>query len=120
MKLNINSKYKLWIIITVSVLLVGFTLLAIFGFNQTPDYKTSKEVCFDASGDAVEEKTIFLPASDVLYYTYPDFWFCLRPSGTEPKVKVYFGAGGQDRMEAQVNVLKVKEAVMEKLNTFLD
>ena len=44
MKLNINSKYKLWIIITVSVLLVGFTLLAIFGFNQTPDYKTSKEV----------------------------------------------------------------------------
>ena len=44
MKFSINSKYKLWIIITVAVLLVGFVLLAVFGFNQTPDYKASKEV----------------------------------------------------------------------------
>ncbi|MBR5500302.1 MAG: phospho-sugar mutase, partial [Clostridia bacterium] len=84
------------------------------------DYKTSAEVHFDEAGNITEEDTIALPKSDVLYYTYPDFWFCLRPSGTEPKVKVYFGAGGKDRMEAGANVLKVKERVMAKLNTFLD
>ncbi|MBR5279629.1 MAG: phospho-sugar mutase, partial [Clostridia bacterium] len=84
------------------------------------DYKISKEVCFDASGNMVEEKTILLPASDVLHYTYPDFWFCLRPSGTEPKVKVYFGAEGKDRMDAQANVLKIRDMVMAKLNTYLD
>lgn len=44
MKLNVNSKYKLWIIITVAVLVVGFALLAIFGFNQTVDYKDSYEI----------------------------------------------------------------------------
>lgn len=44
MKFSINSKYKLWIIITVAVLVVGFTLLAIFNFNQTVDFKNSYEV----------------------------------------------------------------------------
>ena len=84
------------------------------------DYKTSKEIHFDASGSTVEEKTIILPASDVLHYTYPDFWFCLRPSGTEPKVKVYFGAAGKDRLDAQANVLKIRDMVMAKLNTYLE
>jgi len=33
-----------------------------------------------------------LPASDVLYYTMSDgSWACVRPSGTEPKIKIYFG-----------------------------
>jgi len=33
-----------------------------------------------------------LPISDVLYYTMEDnSWVCVRPSGTEPKIKLYFG-----------------------------
>jgi len=33
-----------------------------------------------------------LPVSDVLYYMLEDgSWFCVRPSGTEPKVKIYYG-----------------------------
>ncbi len=61
MKFSINSKYKLWIILTVCVLVVGFTLLAILGFNQTPDYKASKEIVvtmdtqLDATVDELEE-----------------------------------------------------------------
>lgn len=35
---------------------------------------------------------IDLPKSNVLYYTLEDgSWFCVRPSGTEPKIKIYFG-----------------------------
>jgi phosphoglucomutase len=34
-----------------------------------------------------------LPVSDVLYYALEcNSWACVRPSGTEPKIKVYFGA----------------------------
>jgi len=34
-----------------------------------------------------------LPVSDVLYYVTADnSWACVRPSGTEPKIKIYFGA----------------------------
>lgn len=39
-----------------------------------------------------------LPPSDVLLYTLPGGldWFCIRPSGTEPKIKIYFGFYGDD------------------------
>jgi len=52
------------------------------------DYKISK--FFDlVQGD---EKPITLPVSDVLYFTNKDgSWACVRPSGTEPKIKLYFG-----------------------------
>ncbi len=36
-----------------------------------------------------------LPKSNVLYYELEDdAWFCVRPSGTEPKIKYYYGAKG--------------------------
>ncbi len=36
-----------------------------------------------------------LPASNVLYYEMTDgAWVCVRPSGTEPKVKFYLGVKG--------------------------
>jgi phosphoglucomutase len=36
-----------------------------------------------------------LPVSDVLYYAMEDgAWACVRPSGTEPKIKLYFGVRG--------------------------
>ena len=49
MKFSINSKYKLWIIITVAILVVGFTLLAIFNFNQTVDFKDSYQVVISSN-----------------------------------------------------------------------
>ena len=36
-----------------------------------------------------------LPNSNVLYYELTDdAWVCVRPSGTEPKVKFYYGVKG--------------------------
>lgn len=32
------------------------------------------------------------PQSDVLYYVLEQGWACVRPSGTEPKIKIYAGA----------------------------
>jgi len=40
-----------------------------------------------------DKTAITLPVSDVLYYETEDgSWACVRPSGTEPKIKLYFGA----------------------------
>ncbi len=42
-----------------------------------------------------------LPASNVLYYEMTeDAWVCVRPSGTEPKVKFYFGIKGVSLADA--------------------
>ncbi|MCL2703943.1 MAG: phospho-sugar mutase [Defluviitaleaceae bacterium] len=48
-----------------------------------------------------------LPLSDVLYYVLEDgSWFCVRPSGTEPKIKVYLGVR-EDTLEAADKALSV-------------
>ncbi|MCR5099139.1 MAG: phospho-sugar mutase [Lachnospiraceae bacterium] len=48
-----------------------------------------------------EETSTGLPKSNVLYYELEDdFWCCIRPSGTEPKIKYYYGVKGRDLAEA--------------------
>ena len=61
---------------------------------------------------------INLPASDILYYTLSDStWICVRPSGTEPKVKVYLGATGKVAAEADSKIKKAEAAMMKWLST---
>ncbi len=53
-----------------------------------------------------------LPKSNVLYYELSDnAWVCARPSGTEPKIKFYFGAKGGSLEEADSVVSRLGEAV---------
>ena len=48
-----------------------------------------------------EVKPTGLPNSDVLYYELTDdAWVCVRPSGTEPKVKFYYGVKGTSLEDA--------------------
>ena len=43
-----------------------------------------------------------LPSSNVLYYELEDnAWCCVRPSGTEPKIKFYFGVKGVSLEDSQ-------------------
>lgn len=50
-----------------------------------------------------------LPKSDVLKFVLEDnSWIAIRPSGTEPKIKFYFGVCGNNEVESdkKVNILK--------------
>ncbi len=49
-----------------------------------------------------EVKPTGLPSSNVLYYDMTDgAWLCVRPSGTEPKVKFYYGVKGDSLENAR-------------------
>ena len=51
-----------------------------------------------------------MPPSDVVYYTLADgSWICVRPSGTEPKLKFYIGVKSDTMTEA-----KAKADALEK------
>ena len=54
-----------------------------------------------------------LPKSNVLYYELEDdSWCCVRPSGTEPKIKLYMGIKGKTDEEANEKLEKLKEAML--------
>ncbi len=63
-----------------------------------------------------EENQIGLPTSNVLYYGLEDnSWCCIRPSGTEPKIKLYMGIKGKTDSEAQQNLEELKKGMLEIL-----
>ena len=55
-----------------------------------------------------------LPTSNVLYYELSDqAWCCVRPSGTEPKIKFYFGVKGSSLSDAEKKLEALKEDLMQ-------
>ncbi len=65
------------------------------------------------SGD---EETTGLPKSNVLYFELTeDAWICIRPSGTEPKIKIYFGVVGTDMEDAKKKSEELAEIVKKTL-----
>ena len=61
-----------------------------------------------------------LPSSNVLYYDLTDdAWLCVRPSGTEPKVKFYYGVKGTSLEDADAKSAALGEKVLEMINKML-
>lgn len=78
--------------------------------NYIEDYLHGKR---NIIGEGVEDLT--LPSSNVLkVYLDENSWFCVRPSGTEPKIKFYFSIRGNTMQEAEENLALIRSEVMEK------
>ncbi|PHD62592.1 phospho-sugar mutase [Bacillus wiedmannii] len=76
------------------------------------DYKASLRT--KIIGDGTEE--IHLPKSNVLkYYLEDGSWFCLRPSGTEPKIKFYFGVQGSTLQHSEEKLESIKNDIMNRV-----
>lgn len=61
-----------------------------------------------------------LPASNVLYYDLEDdAWLCVRPSGTEPKVKFYYGVKGTSLEDADAKSKALGEKVLAMIDSML-
>lgn len=61
-----------------------------------------------------------LPASNVLYYDMEDgAWICVRPSGTEPKIKFYYGIKGASLEDAEAKSDALGKAVQEMVDAML-
>lgn len=84
--------------------------IAEFGVIGWSDYEESKRY----DGDSVSEIT--LPKSNVLEYRLENgSKLIVRPSGTEPKIKIYLSAKGVDKADSESIVEKLKKAVPELL-----
>ena len=68
-----------------------------------------------------EVKPTGLPSSNVLYYDLEDgAWLCVRPSGTEPKVKFYYGIKGDSLENANELSTQLGEQVIAMINKMLN
>ncbi|AZU61122.1 phospho-sugar mutase [Neobacillus mesonae] len=73
----------------------------------TEDYLTGKRITSQG------EETIQLPKSNVLKYSFEDgSWVCLRPSGTEPKVKFYFGVNSDSLEKSKSKLQEIEKDFM--------
>ncbi len=67
-----------------------------------------------------EVKPTGLPASNVLYYDLEDgAWLCVRPSGTEPKIKFYYGIKGTSLADADEKSDAMGKAVKAMVDAML-
>lgn len=86
------------------------------------DYLTSERV-FITDGktvlthkSAAREELIDLPVSNVLKYKLEDgYWFCVRPSGTEPKIKFYFGVKEDSASSSNAALQRLAKEVMARV-----
>ncbi len=120
---NIFKKYGYYEEQTVSVTLKGIEgmekIKAIMEeFRKNPpktigDYRVLRyrDYMTDTITDVGTGKVVptGLPKSNVLYYELnDDAWCAIRPSGTEPKIKLYFGVRGSSRVDAAERLRRLK------------
>lgn len=80
------------------------------------DYKKN-EIVDTRTG---EVKPTGLPSSNVLYYDLTDdAWLCVRPSGTEPKIKFYYGIKGSSMEDADAKSAAMKDAIEALIDSML-
>lgn len=78
------------------------------------DYKTSIEKDLMT----IQENTIELPKSNVLKFVLEnEYWFVVRPSGTEPKMKIYLSVVGDTMEDADCRMESFKEQIMEIIDS---
>ena len=84
--------------------------------TETRDYLEDKIV--DVATGKVSPTN--LPKSNVLYFTLADDTrFCVRPSGTEPKIKIYFGTKADTVENAEKKIATAQDGIMKVVNSVL-
>ncbi|RNF39439.1 phospho-sugar mutase [Planococcus salinus] len=77
------------------------------------DYETQSRIFVDLETDEKLE----LPQSNVIKYFLKDgSWVCVRPSGTEPKVKYYFGVFADSEQQSDEKLELVKQSFLDEMN----
>ncbi|MBC1756769.1 phospho-sugar mutase [Listeria seeligeri] len=76
-----------------------------FKIERAEDYLRSETTWINSG----KTEVIKLPTADVIKCYFEDgSWFCLRPSGTEPKIKFYFSIRGENQEESTTKLEKIK------------
>ncbi len=94
----------------------GFPEISGMNISRKIDYQTS----FQYDYEKKKEEIVDIPQSDVLKCFFSDgSWYAIRPSGTEPKIKIYMSLVGKDRLEAEEKLKKLKSVIFGKMDSII-
>lgn len=78
-----------------------------------------EDYLYSTRKEAGETKPLDYPESNVLKFIFEDdLWFVLRPSGTEPKLKIYLNLKGDTMKDADRELAELEDAIMAMLEPF--
>lgn len=81
------------------------------------DYATSTRL-FTLTGN---QESIELPQENMIkYLLQDDGWVCLRPSGTEPKIKYYYGVKGVNAKDSNQRLSTLKDTLEKRVNSIIE
>ncbi|ASN03997.1 phospho-sugar mutase [Virgibacillus necropolis] len=82
--------------------------------EKMEDYATGNRTIF---GDSTDQEKMDLPNENAIKFILEkNSWVCLRPSGTEPKIKCYYGVCEASKIESQERLALLKEAMDQVIN----
>jgi len=90
----------------------GHDTLRKLGVTAVSNYREQKRYDLVSGGYT----TLELPRSEVMYYELNDGWFCIRPSGTEAKMKLYFEVWSNNDKTAETKLRKLIKRVVKAIN----
>ncbi|MGK0468578.1 MAG: phosphoglucomutase, partial [Clostridium sp.] len=84
--------------------------------NLTKYIDYEAEESYDIINGSVDASGI--PVSNVLKFYFDDgSWYAVRPSGTEPKIKIYMYSKGETLEASEAKLVEMKEIIIEKLQS---
>lgn len=84
--------------------------------EQVENYLTSERILMAEA----RKETIDLPQENMMKFILEeDAWVCLRPSGTEPKIKCYYGVRGKDKEDSEAKLASLKETMDQIISDIL-
>ena len=87
------------------------------GIQALSDFQTGTKTRVQTG----QREPLDYPVSNVLLYQLEGLDFmCVRPSGTEPKIKIYFGCYGPDKAQCQARQKALEAVVLERVNRELE
>lgn len=99
----------------IAAMMTGLRTRKIDGFGDykityVSDLSVNEKTCLQSG----EKQAANLPKSNVIYYEFEDgSWACVRPSGTEPKIKLYFGVKATTKKQAESKIQTLKDGLYD-------
>lgn len=83
--------------------------------TSSPIEDTKKMTDYNTSAPAEEGFGMLPPANMIIYTLTDNSWVAVRPSGTEPKIKIYYSLKGKNKADAEARLVKIQTQIKSVL-----